>query len=195
MVSRQQLTVATPPALARCIAATQAALAGPDLQQIAAALAALVRRDDWLPAAYARPHPAHYQQYLLYADPLGRFSIVSFVWGPAQQTPVHDHGVWGIVGLLRGAETSQAYTADGHAPPQPLGPPRLLQPGDIEAVGPGIGDIHRVANPLPDGVSVSIHIYGTDIGRHQRHVFPDAGGIRPFISGYANGPETPPFRA
>lgn len=185
-----------PEPLAAFIAAVQAALAGPAAQQrIGAALARLVARDDWLPPAYAVPHPDHYQQYLLHADPAGRFSIVSFVWGPGQQTPVHDHGVWGVVGMLRGAETSQFHAADGSAPPRALGKPHRLQPGQIELIGPEQGDIHRVANALPDAVSISIHVYGTDIGRHKRHVYPDAGGVKPFISGYANGPETPEFSA
>lgn len=190
--------MSAPEALAAFIAAVQAALAGSDSgpaaqQRVAAALAQLVARDNWLPPAYAVPHPDHYQQYLLHADPAGRFSIVSFVWGPGQQTPVHDHGVWGVVGMLRGAETSQFHAADGSAPPQPLGQPHRLQPGDIELIGPEQGDIHRVANALPDAVSVSIHVYGTDIGRHERRVYPDAGGVKPFMSGYANGPDTPDF--
>jgi predicted metal-dependent enzyme (double-stranded beta helix superfamily) len=186
--------VSVPEALADFIAAVHGALAGPAPQQrIGAALARLVARDDWLPLAYARPHPDHYQQYLLHADPAGRFSIVSFVWGPGQQTPVHDHGVWGVVGMLRGAEISQGYAVDGSAPPRPMGQPHQLLPGDIELIGPDVGDIHRVANALLDAVSVSIHVYGTDIGRHPRHVYPDAGGVKPFISGYANGPETPAF--
>ena len=53
-------------------------------------LGALVRHDDWLPEVFAQPHPQYYQQYLLYCDPLQRFSVVSFVWGPGQSTPVHD---------------------------------------------------------------------------------------------------------
>lgn len=48
-------------------------------------LAELVRRDDWLPEEYAQPHPQYYQQYLLHADPAGRFSVVSFVWGQARR--------------------------------------------------------------------------------------------------------------
>ncbi len=195
MTGAETQTAAPPAALAHCIAAVNAALATPAPQpHIAAALARLIARDDWLPPAYAVPHPAHYQQYLLHADPAARFSIVSFVWGPGQQTPVHDHGVWGAVGVLRGAEYSQAYRADGISPPQPTGPRHRLIPGAIELIGPERGDIHRVANALPCDVSVSIHIYGTDIGRHRRHVYPDEGGVKPFISGYANGPGTPPFQ-
>ena len=41
----------------------------------------------------AQPHPQYYQQHLLHCDPLERFSVVSFVWGPGQKTPVHDHTV------------------------------------------------------------------------------------------------------
>ena len=59
----------------------------------------LVRTDDWLPDAFAQPDPDKYQQFLLYVDPQESFSIVSFVWGPGQFTPVHDHTVWGLVGL------------------------------------------------------------------------------------------------
>lgn len=185
--------IAPPPPLARCIADVQQALASiAPHAAIGAALARLVAQDDWLPPAYARPHPAHYQQYLLHADPAGRFSIVSFVWGPGQATPIHDHGVWGAVGVLRGAEASQHYTANGITPPRPLGNPQTLLPGAVELIGPDVGDIHKVTNAHP-GVSVSIHIYGTNIGTHRRRVYPAEGGVKPFISGYANGPETPAF--
>jgi predicted metal-dependent enzyme (double-stranded beta helix superfamily) len=184
-----------PEQLARFIAEVHHALDRPASHDlIGAALARLVARDDWLPLAYARPHPQHYQQYLLHADPAGRFSIVSFVWGPGQTTPVHDHGVWGAVGVLRGAEFSHAYAADGTMPPRALGPPDTLMPGQIALIGPELGDIHKVSNAHP-GVSVSIHVYGTDIGHHPRHVYPDSGGVKRFISGYANGSDTPAFAA
>ena len=41
--------------------------------------------------------------------------MVSFVWGPGQKTPIHDHTVWGLVGMLRGAERCRLYerAADG----------------------------------------------------------------------------------
>lgn len=187
---------APPPApLAQFIVAVGDALDQPGSHhRIGAALARLVARDDWLPPAYAQPHPAHYQQYLLHADLAGRFSIVSFVWGPGQATPVHDHGVWGVVGVLRGAEQAQAFAADGITPPRAFGPPHRLLPGEIELIGPGLGDIHQVSN-ASDAVSVSIHVYGADIGRHRRHVYPLAGGRKPFVSGYANGPDTPAFAA
>jgi len=75
----------------------------------AALLRNLVAHDDWLPEAYAQPHPERYQQFLLHADSAQRFSVVSFVWGPGQRTPIHDHTVWGLIGVLRGAEYVQSF--------------------------------------------------------------------------------------
>ena len=156
------------------------------LAQGGALLAELVAHDDWLPQAYAQASPQRYQQYLLYADALERFSVVSFVWGPGQATPIHDHTVWGLIGLLRGAEQSQAYAqgADGRWAAQ--GAPVLLAPGQVEAVSPRIGDVHRVSNALSDQPSISIHVYGANIGAVQRSVFLEDGTRKPFISGYSN---------
>jgi len=155
------------------------------LREGGALLAALVAHDDWLPEAFAQPDAQHYQQHLLHADAQERFSVVSFVWGPGQATPVHDHTVWGLIGMLRGAETSQAYgEVDGRW--QPQGAPLRLQPGQVEAVSPRIGDVHRVANAFDDRVSISIHVYGANIGAVARHVYPAEGGRKPFVSGYSN---------
>lgn len=150
-----------------------------------ALLRTLVGRDGWLPEAFAQPHPSYYQQHLLHADSSERFSVVSFVWGPGQATPVHDHTVWGLIGMLRGAEESQAYVErDGHALPH--GAAVRLAPGDVEAVSPTVGDVHRVRNVYDDRVSISIHVYGANIGAVRRHIYPAEGGRKPFVSGYSN---------
>lgn len=149
-------------------------------------LTELVSHDDWLPEAFAQPHPERYQQYLLYADPLERFSVVSFVWGPGQSTPIHDHTVWGLIGLLRGSEVSQHFVRDGQGHWVPHGAPHTLRPGEVEAVSPRLGDVHRVSNPLADRPSISIHVYGANIGAVQRAVYREDGGRQPFVSGYSN---------
>ncbi len=149
-------------------------------------LATLVASDDWLPEAFAQPHPQFYQQYLLYADPLDRLSIVSFVWGPGQKTPVHDHLTWGLVGGLRGRERETTYQKQADGSYQATGSGVLL-PGQTTAVSPTIGDVHEVANDLSDQPSISIHVYGANIGRVNRHVFdPVTGAEKSFVSGYAS---------
>jgi predicted metal-dependent enzyme (double-stranded beta helix superfamily) len=157
------------------------------LAEAAPLMRGLVERDDWLPEVLAQQHPEFYRQYLLHADPLGRFSIVSFVWGPGQQTPVHDHTVWGIIAMLRGAEYSQAYQRTASGTLEPSGAEHRLEAGEVEMVSPTLGDVHRVRNAFADKASISIHMYGANIGEVRRHVFDTATGQpKDFVSGYSN---------
>jgi predicted metal-dependent enzyme (double-stranded beta helix superfamily) len=149
-------------------------------------LAELVAHDDWLADDLAASDTVSYRQYLLYRDPAERFAVVSFVWGPGQKTPIHDHTVWGLVGLLRGEEIAQdfGFDADGRFT---AGARHTLRPGQVAAVSPRIGDIHTVENALPDRASISIHVYGADIGKVSRATFDrDTGEAHPFVSGYSN---------
>jgi 3-mercaptopropionate dioxygenase len=156
------------------------------LERGATALRDLVRVDDWLPPAYAQPSAERYQQYLLYADARQRFSVVSFVWGPGQQTPIHDHTVWGLIGVLRGAEFAAPYARDGRGTLRQTGSEIRLAAGDVEAVSPSLGDIHRVRNAYDDRTSISIHVYGANIGAVRRSTYAADGARKHFISGYSN---------
>lgn len=146
----------------------------------------LVADDDWLPDAFARPDPARYRQYLLHCDSAERFSVVSFVWGPGQSTPIHDHRVWGMVGVLRGAELVESFSRAGDGSLARKGDAVRLNVGDVDLFGPALGDIHRVSNAYEDRVSISIHVYGADIGAVARATYDEAGQPKRFISGYAN---------
>jgi len=159
---------------------------GAILQRGAGLLAKLVAQDDWLPPAFAEPDPIRYRQYLLHCDSAERFSIVSFVWGPGQSTPVHDHRVWGLVGVLRGAELVEPYHRDAEGDLVPAAAPALLRRGEVDAFGPTIGDVHRVANAHDDRASISIHVYGANIGAVERATYDHAGRPKRFVSGYAN---------
>jgi predicted metal-dependent enzyme (double-stranded beta helix superfamily) len=155
------------------------------LNQGAALLGSLIAVDDWLPAAYSRPSPSGYRQYLLHCDSEERFCVVSFVWAGGQKTPIHGHCTWGVVGVLRGGELSQRFRCVDGAP-IPDGPLRRLRPGEIETLSPRNGDLHQVSNALPRRTSVSIHIYGANIGRVRRWSYGPTGQPRPFVSGYSN---------
>ncbi len=149
-------------------------------------LSELVAQDDWLPAEYAKPDPTRYQQYLLHCDSRERFSVVSFVWGPGQFTPVHDHRVWGLVGVLRGSELNESFERTAQGQLISAGPPERLSTGSVARLSPGLGDIHRVSNAERDRVSVSIHIYGGNIGAVERATYDAVGSPKRFVSGYAN---------
>jgi predicted metal-dependent enzyme (double-stranded beta helix superfamily) len=149
-------------------------------------LADLVAHDDWLPDAFAQADPQRYQQYLLHADPLERFSVVSFVWGAGQFTPIHNHTVWGLIGVLRGQEISQSFAQSLDGRWIKKDQPHTLAQGQVEVVSPSIGDVHRVSNALADQTSISIHVYGANIGAVERSVFLEDGTRKPFVSGYSN---------
>lgn len=150
-------------------------------------LKTLISTDTWLPEFCTVAHPDYYQQYLLHADPLERFSVVSFVWGPGQKTPIHDHTVWGLIGMLRGAEIGQRYVQDADGKLVSVGGEAVLNQGDIEVVSPTLGDIHLVKNAYDDKTSISIHVYGANIGAVTRHVYEkDSTLVKQFVSGYSS---------
>jgi 3-mercaptopropionate dioxygenase len=144
----------------------------------------LIATDDWLPASHAANHPEFYQQHALHIDPAARFSLSSFVWGAGQGTPVHNHTIAGWVGVLRGAELCQSYSADGM---RTRGAECRMNVGDVGAVSPSdarIGDVHTVRNAFDDRDSISIHLYRGDIAGTPRSVFKD-GVEKPFVSRYS----------
>jgi len=144
-------------------------------------LRGLIAQDDWLPEEFARPSADGYRQYLLHCDPMERFCVVSFVWMPGQRTPIHDHTVWGLVGVMRGEEQCEAYSMEV----KPTGR-HPVRRGQVDRVSPRIGDIHVVANDGSE-MAVSIHVYGANIGAVRRHTYdPASGARRDFVSGYAN---------
>ena len=149
-------------------------------------LGELVKHDDWLPESMARCPPHGYAANLLWCDPFERFSLVSLVWAPGAETPVHDHQVWGLVGILRGAETSQRFVLDPASGALARGSRATLGPGELEVLLPA-NDIHQVANARSDDNSISIHVYGGNIGVMRRRRFdPATGAVSEFVSGYAN---------
>jgi 3-mercaptopropionate dioxygenase len=149
-------------------------------------LGELVKHDDWLPETMARCPPQGCAANLLWCDPFERFSIVSLVWAPGAETPVHDHQVWGLVGILRGSETSQRFVLDAASGAIATGSRATLGPGEVDVLSPA-NDIHRVANASADGNSISIHVYGGNIGALRRRRFdPVSGAVSEFVSGYAN---------
>jgi predicted metal-dependent enzyme (double-stranded beta helix superfamily) len=67
------------------------------------------------------------------------------------------------------------------------GPEAVLRQGDIEAVSPTVGDIHVVSNAVPDKTSISVHVYGANIGAVKRHTYdPVTGSQKNFVSGYSS---------
>lgn len=154
-------------------------------------LHALIACEAWLPEGFDQvaPEPG-YAQRLLHGDPRERFSVVCFAARPGSRTPVHDHRVWGVVGVLRGVEISTEFVPGASGQPLREGRVDRVAAGEVVALGPdGTGapyDIHSVRNPGP-GTSVSVHLYGANIGAVMRGLYdPATGACTEFASGYDN---------
>ena len=89
--------------------------------------------------------------------------------------------------MLAGAEISTDYRPGPEGAPMVRGAATRLEPGDVESLSPAPGACHQVRNAHADRVSISVHVYGANIGRVRRHVF-DAETSRPsaFVSGYSS---------
>lgn len=66
---------------------------------------------------------------------------------------------------------------------------RLL-PGDVESFSPDSGDIHQGSDGAHAEISVSIHVYGGNIGAISRRSFKPDGSTSEFVSGYSNKHDT-----
>jgi predicted metal-dependent enzyme (double-stranded beta helix superfamily) len=135
-------------------------------KEVAARLEPFLANDDLLLPEQREPDPTQYRQHVVHVEPDGSFSIVALCWLPGQETPIHDHVSWCVVGVHQGLELETSYDLVV----DPEGNEALTErgsltctPGMTEALTPP-GDIHKVAN-AGDDLAISIHIYGADIGK------------------------------
>jgi predicted metal-dependent enzyme (double-stranded beta helix superfamily) len=91
-----------------------------------------------------------------------------------------------MVGQLRGEEKGTHYHQQPDGSYQ-AGTPYICPPGYVDTVSPNSHDIHEVANNHSDQTSISIHVYGANIGKVERTTYdPDTGHEKTFTSGYAS---------
>jgi 3-mercaptopropionate dioxygenase len=134
--------------------------------------------DSFLTEAQREPDPTHYRQHVLHVEDDGSFSIVALVWLPGQETPIHDHVSWCVVGVHEGQEYETLYQVEA----DDSGTNWLVEsgqsvnpPGSVAALTPP-GDIHKVVNNGAQ-LAISLHVYGADIGKlgssiRRRYDFP-----------------------
>ena len=173
------------------VADVRAAIAGADSPEAACAaiqprFAALLEDPEWLPDAFAQPNPESGMgggigQWLLFRAADRSLTLFALVVPPGSQTPVHDHLAWGLVGLYRGTQDEEIFSAAVEPVER-----RALVPGDFYALLPPRDDIHRVKT-TSDVTSVSIHLLTNDTGCVWRHAYdPESREATPFRSGYVN---------
>ena len=126
--------------------------------------------------------PDHYARNLIYAAPDGSLSLYALVWLPGQWTPVHDHGSWGVVGIVEGVLEERSYVR--------LSPDRgadseielvrggiiLLGHGAVTSFVPNPDHIHITGVPPERSRAVSLHLYGRTMNSF--HMYDVAAGTR-----------------
>ena len=135
-------------------------------RRVAGQLGPCLGGDSFLTEAQREPDPDHYRQHILHVEEDGSFSIVALVWLPGQETPIHDHVSWCVVGVHEGQEYETHYQVES----DDEGGSWLVEdgrsvnpPGSTAALTPP-GDIHKVVNN-GQKLAISLHIYGADIGK------------------------------
>src|SRR5258705_2689216 len=109
--------------------------------------------DGFLSAEHLRSEPEHYARNAIHIAPSGNLSLFALVWLPGQWTPVHDHGCWGVVGLVRGVLEERSYmSASGDIAADSgirlkRGGVILLNPGSVSSFVPNPDHIHMTAVP------------------------------------------------
>jgi predicted metal-dependent enzyme (double-stranded beta helix superfamily) len=140
---------------------------------------------DFLGPEHFTSDPAHYARNAIYICPKGDLSLFALVWLPGQWTPVHDHGSWGVVGVVRGILEERAYmSATGDITGDSgirlrRGGVILLNPNSISSFVPNPDHIHMTGVPEERATCVSLHLYGRNMDSF--HIYDVTAGTRRLI--------------
>ena len=145
---------------------------------------------DFLKPAHFRSAPEHYARNAIHVDEAGGMALYALVWRPGQWTPVHDHGTWGVVGVVQGLlEERNLIRVD---PDQSRdsgielrrGGPILLGEGTVTTFVPNPDHIHKTGVPESREETVSLHLYGRAMNSF--HVYDVVAGTRERIEVFHN---------
>jgi len=120
----------------------------------------------FLEPQHYRSSTAGYTRNLVYDAPDESLSLYSIVWLPGQWTPVHDHGSWGVVGVIEGVLEERSYvrlSPDRGADDEidlARGGTVLLRHGAVTSFVPNPDHIHVTGVPTERSRAVSLHLYG-----------------------------------
>jgi predicted metal-dependent enzyme (double-stranded beta helix superfamily) len=160
------------PALAAFIAeATARSRRQPEPADCVLALAPLMleliaEAGTFLEPQHYRSSDTGYSRNLVFDAPDASLSLYSIVWLPGQWTPVHDHGSWGVVGVVEGLleERSWVRLSPDRGADEGIDLARggtiLLPRGAVTSFVPNPDHIHVTGVPAERARAVSLHLYG-----------------------------------
>ena len=157
------------------------------VEKVAPAMSRLLNGDrEFLEPGHFRSDPDHYARNAIYIDDGGELSLFSLVWLPGQWTPIHDHGTWGVVGVLEGMLQERNYMRTDRRGSDALdgielarGGVIMLSPGAVTSFVPNPDHIHVTGNGDPEHRVVSLHLYGRTLSGF--HIYDAEAGSRRWI--------------
>lgn len=142
----------------------------------------ILPEDFVLPPEFKVVHPtAAYTRNLVYACPKRKFAVIAILWGPFQETRVHDHLNWCVVKVLEGRAHSTDYERldDESVPNQAdlaIRQSTLVTSGTVTSLlPPPRSNIHKMANAQRKP-TITLHTYG-DPGTRARVFDPQSGKV------------------
>jgi len=132
-----------------------------------------------------RSNEDRYARNAIYISPDEQLSLFALVWLPGQWTPVHDHGSWGVVGVLQGVlEERNLMAVDGHITADhgirlKRGGVLLLKEQSISSFVPNPDHIHMTGVPEARTMAVTLHLYGRNMNSF--HVYDVEQGTRRLV--------------
>ncbi|SLM35564.1 cysteine dioxygenase [Lasallia pustulata] len=96
----------------------------------------------------------------------GKSNLLVLVWTPGRGSPIHDHAdAHCVMKILKGSLKETLYTwpdrnmvNDGKASPLKIEKETMYHRDQVTYISDKIG-LHRISNPDPDNIAVSLHLY------------------------------------
>lgn len=131
------------------------------LRQVMPRVQQLLEQSPWFFFNPLQPDPkTGWAVQMLYDEPAFPLTVQLVAWAPGAESPVHNHGTWGIVAMLQGEEENTFWQRSS-TPEQPdhitqVGQQRLSA-GDMIGILPEA--IHRV-KAVSQQPTISFNLYG-----------------------------------
>ena len=145
---------------------------------VAPLLAELIKHPDAVPGRFCGPAPDGKRgRYMLHRAP--NFNVTAVVWRPGDTAAAHNHGTWGVIGVIAN-EIQETRYRPGRAGVEVTAVHRH-GPGAISCLLPPGDEIHAMHN-LTDRDTVEIHVYGKDLAGLKRRTWSGDGTEKELVS-------------
>lgn len=129
----------------------------------------------FLKPEHFKSDPKHYARNAIHIAETDGLSLYTLVWNPGQWTPVHDHGTWGVVGIVRGVLEERNFIRMNPSNKADKGiqlvrsGPILLSENTVTTFVPNPDHIHKTGVPTEREQAVSLHLYGRTMNNYHTY--------------------------